>query len=234
MAQAWSQCQACNLCHERRSVVFGQGNPDADLMIIGEAPGVTEDHQGVPFVGSAGALLEYFLAWVSADPDHVNLLKGGMDEEEFQQSRQISLENTFFTNIVCCRPPENRNPTPKEIEACRPRLLETIYTVDPVLIISVGGLAAEALTGKKISITALRGQIFDCVVPGRLIDVRYPVLAVLHTSYLLRQNDFNQDGGMADRTYNDFVNAMHILDEFKFHHRGIPRPSGRPPMKETK
>lgn len=228
---AWHNCNACPLSGTRTHVVWGQGAADAPLLIVGEAPGATEDATGLPFVGAAGRLLEYFLAWVSADKDQLELLHNW--EHGFEQSRrQYSLPNIFFTNIVGCRPPENRNPTPNEIAACRPRLLDIIYTVDPVLIITVGGLATEAITGKKISITAKRGQLFDSVLPGRIIDITYPVFAVLHTSYLLRQNDFNQDGGMSDKTYNDFVTAMHILDEFNFHHRGVPRPVLRPPIKE--
>ena len=213
--------------------MFGEGASDASLLIIGEAPGAAEDELGRPFVGSAGSLLEYFLAW-TATGEQFKLLEEWSEDGTFDISREhFSSRNVFFTNIVGCRPPENRNPTPTEIEACRPRVLETIYTVDPDLIITVGGLAAEALTGKKISITALRGQLFDCVLPGRLVDVTYPVLMVLHTSYLLRQNDFNQDGGTADKTYNDFVTAMHILDEVNFYHRGIGRPHDRPPMKDN-
>jgi len=232
LQQAWSQCQACMLCNHRKNIVFGYGNPDADLMIIGEAPGMTEDDKGEPFIGAAGNLLEYFLAWVSADKDHYELLND-WDDNKFQQSRYgYTLNQIFFTNIVCCRPPDNRNPTPLEIAACRPRLLETIYTVDPKLIIAVGGLATETLAGKKIAITAKRGQVFDSIIPGRLIDVTYPVLAVLHTSYLLRRNDFNQDGGMSDKTYNDYVYAMHVLDEYKLLHRGVPKPEGRPELVE--
>lgn len=231
MQQAWSQCQGCMLSNARKNMVFGEGNPDANLLIIGEAPGATEDDTGRPFMGSAGNLLEYFIAWTAVGPQF-QLLEEWSADSTFDISREhFSCKNIFYTNIVGCRPPENRNPTPKEIEACRPRLLETIYTVDPTLIITVGGLAAEALTRKKISITALRGQIFDCQLPGRLIDVTYPVLAVLHTSYLLRQNDFNQDGGTADKTYQDFVRAMHIIDEFNFHHRGMGRPAERPAIK---
>lgn len=233
LQQAWSQCQGCQLAHTRKNMVFGEGHQDASLLIIGEAPGATEDASGRPFVGDAGRLLEYFLAWTSVG-EQFELLNEWDNEESFNTSRELfSCKTVFFTNIVGCRPPENRNPATVEIETCRPRLLETIYTVDPTLIITVGGLAAEALTGKKISITAKRGQVFDCTIPGRLGDTIYPVMAMLHPAYLLRQNDFNQDGGSSDKTYNDFVRAMHILDEFDFHHRGIGKPSDRPPLKDS-
>lgn len=228
---AWSECQGCMLQHERKNIIFGYGNPDAQLMIIGEAPGTTEDDTGIPFVGSSGDLLEYYLSWVSANLDQNSLLDNWGDDHFRKSRNEFSLNDIYFTNIVCCKPPENRAPTTKEIAACSTRLREQIYTVDPTLIITIGGLATEAVIGKKVSITAKRGQLFDSVIPGRLIDITYPVVAVLHMAYLLRRNEFGEES-MGGKTYHDFVNAMHLIDTFNFHHRGIPRPHTRPPRKE--
>lgn len=217
----WSNCQACMLCQSRTNVVFGYGNPDAQIMIIGEAPGANEDEKGVPFVGNAGQLLDQYLTQVSAQPDLLDEVARGTDAGRV---RQLLLREYYFTNIVCCRPPENRDPTPKEIEACRSRLLEIIYTVDPMLIITVGGIAISSLLGKKVAITSARGELFEIEVPGRIVSYKKPVLAVLHTAFLLRQNDFKQPGGFGEKTYHDFLRAHHILDEHLWRNFGFPRP----------
>ena len=226
LQEAWSTCQGCMLCHERRAVVFGYGNPDAQILVVGEAPGANEDREGVPFVGQAGQLLDQFLTLVSVDPQ----LASFAEKEEYPATalREALLHYIYYTNVVCCRPPENRDPTPGEIETCRSRLHEIIYTVDPLLIIGIGRISAEALLGKKVTITQRRGDIVDIEIPGRVTPVRYPLLIVLHTSYLLRVNDFNQAGGMAEKTFNDFLLAHRIVDEYNWLHYGIPHPKDRP------
>jgi DNA polymerase len=239
LQQTWSACQGCKLCEERNSVVFGNGNPDAQIMIIGEAPGETEDKYGLPFIGAAGQLLDLFLGQVAFREDVANLVEQinnarKMDEKNSYRLdlRAALLEEVYFTNVVMCRPPDNRDPIPKEIEACKARLMEQIYLVDPIIIITAGRIATEALIGRKVSITQTRGELFDVEVPGRmgLIPVKYPVLALLHPSYLLRKNDFRQKGGDAQKTYNDFVRTMKIIDNFNRDHYGIPVPEGRPQM----
>lgn len=237
MQNSWSVCQGCMLCQSRRSVVFGYGNPDSQILVVGEAPGFNEDAMGVPFVGPAGQLLDQYLAGVSAHPRLIEMA----ENEEFpaDEVRDILLGTTFYTNVVCCRPPENRDPTPLEISTCLPRLHEIIYTVDPVLIIGVGRIPVEILIGKKVQITKDRGDIYDVEIPGRIGRgtesphyVTYPMLAVLHTSYLLRQNDFSQPDGMGQRTFQDYLHGMHILDQYNWLHYDIQPPTERIPEKE--
>lgn len=236
--QTWAQCQGCNLCKERHTLVFGDGNPDAQIMIVGEAPGETEDKYGLPFIGSAGQLLDQYLAQASEKEriqeifDKLTSTKNSRDKEGYRvELRNELLNEVYFTNAVMCRPPENRDPIPKELEACRTRLIEQIYLIDPVLIITAGRIATEALLEKKISITQSRGEMFDFHIPGRIQEkVWYPVLAILHPSYLLRKNDFRQKGGEGAKTYNDFIRTMNVLDKFNEAHYGIPIPATRPKM----
>jgi DNA polymerase len=237
LRHAWADCHACGLCNERQQTVFGYGNPDAPVMIIGEAPGENEDRLGDPFVGAAGQLLDQYLAYVSARDEvqdcvaTLNKLRNEDDRFAYRRKlRELLLEDYYFTNIVMCRPPENRDPIPKEIDACRARLIEQIYTVDPVVVVAAGGNAATALVGKKISITSQRGELLDIDIPGKVLPVRYPLMPVLHPSYLLRVNDFKQQGGNGTKTYNDFVRVMEIVDAYNLRHRGIPIP--KRPKKE--
>lgn len=243
LQQSWANCQGCALSQGRRNVVFGYGCADAQVMIIGEAPGENEDRSGLPFVGSAGILLDQYLGSVSAREEVITLLdtlnstKGSSQEVERRrnemriQLRDFLCQEFYFTNVVMCRPPENRDPIPKEMEACRSRLLEQIYIIDPVMIVAAGRIAAEAVIGKKVAITSSRGEIFDVEFRGRLTTFRYPVMAVLHPAYLLRKNDFRQDGGEGQKTYNDFLRVMRIVDEFNEKHYGMPQPKTRPKMK---
>lgn len=233
--QAWANCQGCNLCRERNNVVFGYGNPDAQIMIIGEAPGETEDRIGYPFIGAAGQLLDLYLGQASWKEEVITLLDsvngarnvGDKNGLRFELRQQL-LEEVYFTNVVMCRPPENRDPIPKELEACKSRLLEQIYLVDPVIILTAGRIATEALIGRKVSITQMRGELFDVEVPGKIQPIRYPVLAILHPSFLLRKNDFRQRGGDGMKTYNDFIRTMNIIDSYNKDHFGIPVPLTRP------
>lgn len=235
--QCWSGCTACGLCEDRRQIVFGYGNPNAQVMVVGEAPGDSEDRLGFPFVGASGQLLDQYLAAVSAREDVQEVsdimtkIRDREDRYPYQMKlRELLLEDYYFTNIVMCRPPENRDPIPKEMEACRARLVEQIYTVDPVVIVSAGSIATTALVGKKVSITTQRGELLDVEIPGRILPVRYSLMPVLHPSYLLRTNDFKQKGGNGTKTYNDFVRVMEIVDSFNLRHYGTPLP--KRPKKE--
>jgi DNA polymerase len=218
------------------NVVFGFGNPDAQVMIIGEAPGENEDRHGFPFIGQAGQILHQFLGDVSARQDVINAYCGATDKKakagEISSARNrlldLLLQEFYFTNIVMCRPPENRDPIPKEVEACRSRLLEQIYTVDPVIIIVAGRIAAEAVIGKKVSVTSVRGELFDVEFQGKGVTYRYPVMPVLHPSYLMRKNDYRQAGGEAEKTRDDLLRAMMLVDEFNLRHYGMQKPSLRP------
>ena len=231
MNNGWANCTACGLSADRQQVVFGYGNPNAQVMIIGEAPGENEDRQGLPFVGVAGQLLDQYLAYVSAREDvqqtvdTLNKCKREDDQWRYRlRLRELLLEDYYFTNIVMCRPPENRDPIPKEMEACRSRLIEQIYTIDPVVVVAAGSIPATALVGKKLSITSQRGELMDIEIPGRLGPVRYPLMPILHPSYLLRTNDFRQKGGNGTKTYNDFVRIMEIVDAYNLRHHGIHPP----------
>jgi uracil-DNA glycosylase family 4 len=238
MEAIWSQCRACPRLAERKKPVFGFGNPDAGVVIVGEAPGATEEKEGLPFVGPSGRLLDLILGECSARPEVIEIVEKLHETRRFRPEEEKELrealrawlyQDYFFTNTIMCRPPENADPIPKEIHNCSTRLLETIYTIDPVLIIAVGRIAAEALLqSKSVNISRVRGNLHEVAFQGRLIEFTYPVIPVLHTSYLLRKNDFNSEDGDAKKTFNDILRAIHIYDELMLRHYGIPKPQRRP------
>ncbi|MFZ1281004.1 MAG: uracil-DNA glycosylase [Ignavibacteriaceae bacterium] len=131
-------CTNCGLHKGRNKFVFGSGNPNAKVMVIGEGPGAEEDKQGLPFVGRAGQLLTDILKAI-----------------------KFSREEVFIGNIVKCRPPDNRTPLPEEMETCIPYLQKQIKLIKPKLILCLGLTAAKGLLKKKESLTALRGQVFE-------------------------------------------------------------------------
>ncbi|NET45162.1 uracil-DNA glycosylase family protein [Okeania sp. SIO2B3] len=151
-----NQCCRCKLGENRTNAVIGRGNPQAKIMIIGEAPGQNEDEQGLPFVGRSGQLLDKILESVELSSDR----------------------HVYISNAIRCRPPENRTPTTQEIEACKPYLLEQIRLVDPKIILLTGATAVKALTGEKRGITKIRGQWLEW--EGRLC------MPIFHPAYLLR------------------------------------------------
>lgn len=156
--ERYKQCQACPLANfGRTNVVFGNGNPDASLMMIGEAPGEHEDKQSKPFVGKAGRFLIDVLTQCNIDPTDL-----------------------FMTNVVKCRPPNNRNPKPLEIKTCTKLLLEQqIAIVQPQVICTLGIIALQALTGiKKQSMRLLRGKP---ITIGNLI-----IVPTFHPAYVNR------------------------------------------------
>src|SRR5712692_9107886 len=130
-----SACEKCRLSKSRTQVVYGVGNPNADLMFIGEAPGRDEDLQGKPFVGRAGALLT----------DIIKAMK-------------LTRDDVYIANVIKCRPPENRNPEPDELDACRPFIRRQIELIKPKVIVTLGRFALQSLLEKGFSITAARGQ----------------------------------------------------------------------------
>ncbi len=152
---AMGECTRCPLHQQRRSIVFGQGDAHARVMFIGEGPGAEEDRQGLPFVGPAGRLLDRMLAAV------------GLDRRE-----------VYITNIVKCRPPGNRDPRPEEVAACRPFLEEQVRAIAPQIICTLGRPAVQALLGREVPISAVRGNwhSFQGV----------PLLPMFHPAYLLR------------------------------------------------
>ena len=134
--RALAGCRRCKLCEGRNSIVFGSGNPQADFVVIGEGPGADEDAQGKPFVGRAGQLLTKML-----------------------ESIRLSRDEVYITNAVKCRPPGNRNPEPDELAACAPFLAAQLGVIQPRVVLSVGGVATQALLRTKEPIGKLRGRV---------------------------------------------------------------------------
>ncbi|HEX5412790.1 MAG TPA: uracil-DNA glycosylase [Terriglobia bacterium] len=131
-------CRRCRLAAGRHTIVFGQGNPHAELVFVGEGPGADEDAQGLPFVGRAGRLLNRMIELAGMKRDDV-----------------------YICNIVKCRPPNNRTPLPDEIETCSPFLLRQIRTIKPRLVCCLGAPAVKTLLGVKEGISKIRGQFYD-------------------------------------------------------------------------
>jgi DNA polymerase len=131
-------CQNCALAASRTQVVFGDGNPHAEIMFVGEAPGFHEDRIGKPFVGAAGKLLDQLLGEIG-----------------------IKRRDIYIANVIKCRPPQNRDPRAEEIEACKPYLLKQIELVRPKIICTLGNFSTQLLLGRKVGITKVRGQAFD-------------------------------------------------------------------------
>ncbi len=131
-------CQKCGLSETRNSFVFGVGNPNADLMLIGEAPGAEEDKQGIPFVGRAGKLLTDILKAIN-----------------------FEREDIYIANILKCRPPNNRDPLPSEREVCKPYLYKQIDLIKPKVILCLGKVAANVMFNNKESLTKMRGSIHE-------------------------------------------------------------------------
>ena len=132
------ECQKCPLGKTRTKFVFGVGNPNADILLIGEAPGRDEDLQGEPFVGRAGKLLNDILIAIN-----------------------LEREEVYIANILKCRPPNNRNPEPSEMQTCMPYLHKQIELIKPKLILCLGLIAATALFNKKLTLGQLRGNIYE-------------------------------------------------------------------------
>ncbi len=149
-------CTRCKLCKCRKTIVFGEGNPDAVLVFVGEGPGQEEDQQGRPFVGAAGQLL-------------TDIIVKGM---------KLNREDVYICNIVKCRPPGNRNPEPDEIEACEPFLIKQLQAIGPKMIVALGNVAVKTLLKTKEGITKLRGtwKTYQGI----------PLMPTFHPAYLLR------------------------------------------------
>lgn len=152
-----ADCTRCRLCETRTQTVFGVGDPAADWMVIGEAPGAEEDRQGEPFVGRAGQLLNAILRSV------------GLQREE-----------VFIANILKCRPPQNRDPKSDEVEKCLPYLEGQVNLIRPRLILALGRVAAQNLLGSSEPIGRMRGRIHT------FGEERIPVVVTYHPAYLLR------------------------------------------------
>ena len=161
LAAAAAGCTRCRLAEGRTKVVFGSGNPAAELMFIGEGPGADEDRQGLPFVGAAGELLTRII-----------------------QAIEMTRDEVYIANVVKCRPPGNRDPQPDEIAACRGYLEKQIGLVRPRILVALGKVAAQTLLGNDAPIGRIRGQWFQ--VQGIPTMVTYHPAALLRNPALKR------------------------------------------------
>ena len=157
-------CTRCPLhLQGRKQIVFGVGNPNADLMFVGEAPGADEDVQGEPFVGRAGQLLTKII-------EAIGLSRG----------------DVYIANVIKCRPPGNRNPEPVEVATCQPFLFQQIDVIRPKVIVALGTFAAHALLGNDTPISRLRGNLYDYRNGSKLIPT-------FHPAFLLRSPERKRD-----------------------------------------
>ncbi|MCD4699277.1 MAG: uracil-DNA glycosylase [Phycisphaerae bacterium] len=156
-------CAKCGLCKERNKTVFGEGNPDADLVFIGEGPGAEEDKQGRPFVGRAGELLTKMI-----------------------DAMGLSRQDVFIGNIVKCRPPGNRAPLSDEVEACLDYLVRQLRIIAPKVIVTLGNPATHTLLNTTVGITRLRGQWQSLpMLDADLAGIK--VMPTFHPAFVLRQ-----------------------------------------------
>jgi uracil-DNA glycosylase len=148
-------CTECRLSETRTNVVFGVGDPDAELMLVGEAPGRNEDLQGEPFVGAAGKLLDELLVGI------------GMTRDE-----------AYIANVLKCRPPGNRDPQQDEIDSCKGYLREQIRMIEPDVVVTLGNFATKLLVPTQTGITRMRGQQIDWWLGATLIPTFHPAAAL--------------------------------------------------------
>jgi uracil-DNA glycosylase family 4 len=184
LAQHCNQCHRCELGDTRTHAVIGRGNLEALIMIVGEAPGQNEDQTGLPFVGRSGQLLEKILASVRLDTE----------------------KDVYICNINKCRPPQNRNPTAKEMAACKPYIFEQIRLVNPKIILLTGATAVKGLIGDQGSMTSIRGKWIEW--EGRFC------MPIFHPSYLLR-NPSRDRGSPKWMMWQDIQAVRAKYDEIK-------------------
>ncbi|MEK6275507.1 MAG: uracil-DNA glycosylase [Actinomycetota bacterium] len=175
-----ADCTRCRLAEGRTQVVFGNGDPNADLMFVGEAPGFHEDKQGFPFVGQAGKLLDQLLGGIGLSRDMV-----------------------FVANVLKCRPPGNRDPMPDEIEACESHLFRQVELIEPKVVATLGNFSTKLLSGKPLGITRVHGQEQEVTLGGRsvLLYPLYHPAAALYTPSMLDvlREDFARIPGLIGR-----------------------------------
>ena len=157
LQQQCMHCRSCGLCETRTHVVFGVGDPNAEVLFVGEAPGEREDALGEPFVGRAGALLDDMLAMIGLDRSRI-----------------------YITNSIKCRPPQNRDPLNTEKEACAPYLQKQLQLMDPKIIVCLGRISAMEMIKPDFKITQEHGQFFE--KNGRLMTAIYHPAALLRDS----------------------------------------------------
>ena len=175
LSHSLKDCQRCRLASGRTQVVFGVGNPQATIMFVGEAPGFYEDRQGEPFVGAAGRLLN-----------------------ELLQSAGLSRNDVYIANVIKCRPPDNRDPLPDEVDTCKPFLFRQIELIKPKVVCTLGNFAMQTLLGKKVGIMKMRGQSFQVQ--------NFWVFPMLHPAAALHQ------GNLKETIADDFRKLKAFLD----------------------
>jgi len=175
LSHSLKDCQRCRLASGRTQVVFGVGNPQATIMFVGEAPGFYEDRQGEPFVGAAGRLLN-----------------------ELLQSAGLSRNDIYIANVIKCRPPDNRDPLPDEVDTCKPFLFQQIELIKPKVVCTLGNFAMQTLLGKKVGIMKMRGQSFQVQ--------NFWVFPMLHPAAALHQ------GNLKETIADDFRKLKTFLD----------------------
>ncbi|MDH7598984.1 MAG: uracil-DNA glycosylase [Sedimentisphaerales bacterium] len=191
VAKRIAACNACQLGPSRTTTVPGEGNPDSGIMLVGEAPGIEEDLQGRPFIGKAGQLLDRIL-----------------------QACHLDRTRIFITNVIKCRPPNNRPPRPEEISACVPFLYEQIRIVQPRLLIALGAHAARTLLKSDRTIGQLRGRPHLCQIEGCQGPIN--LVATYHPSHLLRNYTYENRKAV----WEDMKLAMRLA--------GLEGPTGGP------
>ena len=174
LEQQVAKCARCVLHQTRKQTVFSRGNPESSLMVIGEAPGFHEDQQGKPFIGKAGMLLDRML-----------------------QSIDIQEHHFYVANVIKCRPPDNRDPQPEEIQQCKNYLLAQIAAIKPKVIFAVGRFAGQSLLNSNVSIAQLRKNVH--------YYQSIPVVVSYHPAYLLR-NPIEKK-----KTYHDLLKLRQLL-----------------------
>jgi uracil-DNA glycosylase len=177
-------CTQCRLSEGRTQVVFGVGNPQAEILFIGEAPGFHEDKQGEPFVGAAGQLLTRMLG-------EIGLARG----------------DVYIANILKCRPPGNRDPLPDEIESCTPWLIEQLSLIQPKVVVTLGNFATKFVLNTQTGITRLRGQTFPW--HGRTVIPTFHPAAILHGGGegSKQFDQLREDFGTIERTLTELRSA---------------------------
>lgn len=188
-----SLCQKCTLATTRATTVFSRGNPNSKLMVVGEAPGADEDACGKPFMGKAGKLLDKMFASVNLDTD----------------------QDMYITNTIKCRPPENRNPDPTELNNCRPYLDDQISLIKPKVIVAVGNYALNYFTG-HMGITKRRGLWTEHSSGAK-------VMAIYHPSYLMRNEYKRLEPDSPHRqTYKDLLAIYDGAINNNFYDTNVP------------
>lgn len=221
----WDGCEKCELGVQRKkkytdtsgeagNIVFGDGNVNADMVLIGIGPGEEEDAKGCPFVGESGQILDDYLKAISFPRDDL-----------------------FIMNIVACRPfskaidfktkrqkEENRDPTPLERERCRPLWQEVLYIVDPLIVVALGKPVVAEVTGQRsASMREVQGTVMTCQIPGKAVPTTYPVIPMYHPAFLSRSGDMYK-GGPWDQALAAWRRAVLFLDQLRNLYRGTPIP----------